>query len=70
VPRQAPTDAKRLVGVISQIGGYGGTPSPRHYLILIRNRALASLENPWADDGTASVGDRTLAVLATPGNLH
>jgi len=33
----SPTDAKRPVGVISLIGGYGGTPSQECFAILVRN---------------------------------
>jgi hypothetical protein len=32
VKEKTPTDAKRPAGVISLIGGFGGTPSPRSEL--------------------------------------
>jgi hypothetical protein len=45
VPRQTPTDAKRLVGVISLIGGSGGTPSRTDWVNLAKNHMFASLED-------------------------
>src|SRR5271163_1361866 len=47
VPRQTPTDAKRPVGVISLIGGYGGTPSRDHFSWRSRNgKAMSRLGAP------------------------
>ena len=47
VPRQSPTDAKRPVGVISLIGGYGGTPSRDHFSGRGRNgKAMSRLGAP------------------------
>jgi hypothetical protein len=42
VPKQTPTDAKRLVGVISLFGGYRGTPSRTVEWNLAIGRSFAS----------------------------